>query len=165
MRVYVNTFAKGEVPAVGDVEGSLNENSLPDRGEKRSELGCTGTTQCWVHGGVTPAGLPRGIAQRLELGRHAGIPTSVGHFGQRCGRRTDAWYVRSRLAVTQSSIGQLTHGESVAEEDRRLRISSLCLRRIGKYPGVSRILAKVEVARAEDLQHLAEGLRKAGPPE
>ena len=91
-------IAKREVPAVGDVEGSFKENPLTDSGEKCREFGRTGTTQRGVHGGVTPAGLPRGIAQRLELGRHAGIPTSVGHFGQRC--------------------GQVTHGETIAEEDR-----------------------------------------------
>jgi hypothetical protein len=50
---------------------------------------------------VAPAGLPRSFLQRLELGRHAGIPTSVGHFGKRRGWRVNGSYVRRHLAMTR----------------------------------------------------------------
>lgn len=63
--VDVHLLAKREVPTVGDMERSLEENPLADSSEKRREFWRTGTALHGVHGGVTRAGLPRGIAQRL----------------------------------------------------------------------------------------------------
>lgn len=119
IRVDIHPVAQHEIPAIGNVKGRLKENALTDGSEKRRKLWRARTTQRRVHGGVTPASLSCGIAQRLELGRHAGIPSPVGHFGQRCGRRMGGYHVRRHLAVKPDIAGQVSIEQIVAEADRR----------------------------------------------
>jgi hypothetical protein len=90
-RIYVYLVAKYEIPDVGDVEWSLKEYLFTDSRKERRELWCAGTAKSRVHVGVTPACMSRNNAQCLKFWRDARIPTSVGHFGQRCWWRLDSW--------------------------------------------------------------------------
>src|SRR5690606_25737117 len=105
--IHVYPVAKREVAAVGDVEGSLDEDPLAHGAQDSREFRRTGTTLCRVHGGVTPTSLPCNIAERFELWRGAGIPPSVGHFGQRCGRRMDGCHVRHQVTEEASTSVKL----------------------------------------------------------